>query len=56
MAVTTEKDLSPNAKITWLKAIAQIETRNYGYAISLIQTILKEFPGFSGRPEMAAPR
>ena len=46
MAVTTEKDLSPNAKITWLKATAQIETRNYGYAISLLQTILKESPAF----------
>ena len=46
MAVTTEKDLSPNAKITWLKAIAQIETRNYGYAISLLHTILKDSPAF----------
>ncbi len=46
MAVTTEKDLPPNAKTLWLKATTQIETRNYGYAISLLQSVLKEFPAF----------
>ena len=46
MAVTTEKDLSPNSKSLWLKATSALETRNYGYAISLIQAILKESPAF----------
>ncbi len=46
MAVTTEKELSPNAKSLWLKATSAIELRNYGYAISLIQAVLKESPGF----------
>ena len=46
MAVTTEKELSPNAKSLWLKATSAIELRNYGYAISLIQAVLKESPAF----------
>ena len=46
MAVTTEKDLSPNSKSLWLKATSALETRNYGYAVSLIQAILKESPAF----------
>ncbi len=46
MAVITEKELSPNSKSLWLKATSAIETRNYGYAISLIQAILKDAPEF----------
>ena len=46
MAVTTEKELSPDAKTLWLKATSAIEMRSYGYAISLIQAVLKESPGF----------
>ena len=46
MAVTIEKELSPNAKSLWLKATSAIELRNYGYAISLIQAVLKESPAF----------
>ena len=46
MAVTTEKELTPNSKNLWLRAMTAIETRNFGYAISLIQAILKESPGF----------
>ncbi len=46
MAVITEKELSPNAKSLWLKATSALETRNYGYAISLLQAILKESPAF----------
>ncbi len=46
MAAITEKDLSPNAKSMWLKATSAIETRNFGYAISLIQAVLKESPAF----------
>ena len=46
MAVTTEKELSPNSRSLWLKATSAIETRNYGYAVSLIQAILKDAPNF----------
>jgi tetratricopeptide (TPR) repeat protein len=46
MAVTTEKDLTPNSRNLWLRAMTAVETRNFPYAISLIQAILKESPGF----------
>src|SRR5437762_12848101 len=46
MPITTEKELSENSRALWLKAIHAVELRNYGYAISLIQNILKESPGF----------
>jgi len=48
MPITTEKDLSENSRKLWLKAKHAVELRNYGYAISLIQNILKEAPGFLG--------
>jgi len=46
MPITTEKELSDNSRSLWLKAIHAVELRNYGYAISLIQNILKEAPNF----------
>ncbi len=46
MAVITEKELSAHSRPLWLKATSAIETRNFGYAISLIQVILKESPNF----------
>ncbi|MEO7319811.1 MAG: tetratricopeptide repeat protein [Chthoniobacteraceae bacterium] len=46
MPILTEKDLSPNARALWLKALSAVELRNYGYSISLIQAVLKEFPAF----------
>lgn len=46
MAIQTEKDLPENARALWLKSLHAIELRNYGYAISLMQAILKETPGF----------
>src|ERR1700712_2376732 len=46
MAVKTEKELSETQRSHWLKAVAAIEMRNYGYAISLIQGILKQEPEF----------
>jgi len=42
MAVKTEKDLSEGLRALWLKAVAAIELRNFGYAISLLQEILKQ--------------
>lgn len=46
MAVKTEKDLSEEVRTPWLKAVAAIELRNFGYAISLLQGILKKEPEF----------
>ena len=50
MAVKSEKELSDDQRAHWLKAVAAIELRNFGYAISLLQGILKQEPQFlSGR-------
>ena len=46
MAVKTEKELSEALRSLWLKAVAAIELRNFGYAISLLQEILKQEPQF----------
>src|SRR6266513_2388527 len=46
MAITTEKELSETQRSHWLKAVAAIELRNFGYAISLLQGILKQEPQF----------
>src|SRR6516165_9736119 len=46
MAVKTEKELSETQRSHWLKSIAAVELRNFGYAISLLQGILKQEPEF----------
>jgi tetratricopeptide (TPR) repeat protein len=46
MAVKSEKELSDDQHAHWLKAVAAIELRNFGYAISLLQGILKQEPQF----------
>ncbi|MEI6349683.1 MAG: tetratricopeptide repeat protein [Verrucomicrobiota bacterium] len=46
MAIKTEKDLSENARSLWLKALTAVELRNFGYANSLLQAVLKETPEF----------
>lgn len=46
MAVRTETELSEPLRALWLKAVAAIELRNLGYAISLLQGILKQEPEF----------
>jgi tetratricopeptide (TPR) repeat protein len=46
MAVKTEKELSDTLRSLWLKAVSAIELRNFGYAISLLQEILKQEPEF----------
>jgi tetratricopeptide (TPR) repeat protein len=46
MPITTEKDLSDEKRALWLKALSAVELHNYGYAISLIGAVLKEFPAF----------
>ena len=46
MAIKTEKELSAAAKNNWLKALSAVEIKNYGYAITLLQEVLKETPEF----------
>jgi tetratricopeptide (TPR) repeat protein len=46
MAGKTEKELSESLRTLWLKAVSAIELRNFGYAISLLQEILKQEPEF----------
>jgi tetratricopeptide (TPR) repeat protein len=46
MPVKTEKELSESLRALWLKAVSAIELRNFGYAISLLQEILKLEPEF----------
>jgi tetratricopeptide (TPR) repeat protein len=46
MPIKTEKELNELERSHWLKAVAAIELRNFGYAISLLQGILKQEPEF----------
>src|SRR3989440_10916918 len=46
MAIKTEKELNEAQRALWLKALAAMELRNFGYAISLLQGILKQEPQF----------
>ena len=46
MGVKSEKDLPESQRATWLKAMSAMELRNYGYAIQLLQTLLKSHPEF----------
>ncbi len=46
MAAKNEKDLSNQQRGYWLKAVAAIELRNFGYAIDLLQNLLKQEPEF----------
>ncbi len=42
----TENELPPKLKKLYLKGVSALEVRNYGYAISLIQAVVKEQPDF----------
>src|SRR5256885_14921580 len=46
MPIKTEKELNESHRALWLKALAAMELRNFGYAISLLQGILKQEPQF----------
>ncbi|MEO6872717.1 MAG: tetratricopeptide repeat protein [Chthoniobacterales bacterium] len=46
MPVKTEKDLSDQLRGYWLKAVAAIELHNFGYAIELLENLLKQEPTF----------
>ena len=55
MAICSEKELPEKARTLWLKAKSAAELKNHGYAISLLQNILKEVPGFlDGRKMLRA--
>jgi tetratricopeptide (TPR) repeat protein len=41
-----QKDLTPQQKQTWLKAVSAMELKNYPYAISLCQGLLLNTPDF----------
>src|SRR5437588_10465796 len=46
MAVKSEKELNEGQRVLWLKALAAVDLRNFGYAISLLQGILRQEPQF----------
>jgi tetratricopeptide (TPR) repeat protein len=46
MPEITEKDLPPNLKPLWLKALTAVQANNHEYAITLLQGVLKDSPGF----------
>ena len=53
MAVTTEKDLPDQFRATWLKAMSAMHLRNYGYAVQLLQPLLKAHPEFLTARQLA---
>ena len=46
MPEITEKELPPNLKPLWLKALSAVQTANLSYGVSLLQAVLKDSPGF----------
>ena len=55
MTVKTEKELTENQRALWLKAMAAIELRNFGYAISPLQNFKTGAEVLDG-PAVVAPR
>jgi tetratricopeptide (TPR) repeat protein len=46
MAEISENELSANVKALWLKALTAVQMNNTEYAVSLLQAVLKDAPGF----------
>ncbi len=46
MADISENELPANVKALWLKALTSVEMNNTEYAVSLLQAVLKDAPGF----------
>ncbi|WP_193211677.1 tetratricopeptide repeat protein [Luteolibacter marinus] len=46
MPEINESELAPNVKALWLKALSAVQTNNHGYAVKLIQSVLKDAPTF----------
>src|ERR1700730_1618658 len=56
MPLKTEKELNETQRALWLKALAAMELRNFGYAISLLQGNSETRAAVSNRPAIVAPR
>ena len=46
MPEITESELSPDTKPLWLKSLSAVQMNNLDYAVSLLQAVLKDAPGF----------
>jgi len=46
MPEITEKELPQSLKPLWLKALSAVQTSNLPYAVSLLQAVLKDCPGY----------
>lgn len=46
MPEITDKELPQGVKSFWLKALSAVEVKNHAYAVTLLQAILKDNPGF----------
>lgn len=46
MAEISENELPANLKALWLKALTSVQLNNTEYAVSLLQAVLKDAPGF----------
>jgi tetratricopeptide (TPR) repeat protein len=46
MPEISDKELPQNIKAFWLKALSAVEVKNHAYAVTLLQAILKDHPGF----------
>ena len=49
----TEAKLPQNLKTLWLKALSAVELQNHTYAISLVNAVLKDEPGFLAGRQLA---
>jgi tetratricopeptide (TPR) repeat protein len=52
MPEISDKELPPSVRPYWLKALSAVEVKNHAYAVSLLQIILKDNPGFLTGREM----
>lgn len=52
MPEITDKELPASIKPYWLKALSAVEVKNHAYAVSLLQAILKDNPGFLNGREL----
>jgi tetratricopeptide (TPR) repeat protein len=52
MATKYEKDLNDQLRGYWLKSLAAIELRNFDYAITLLQNLLRDEPEFLSARQM----
>ena len=46
MPEISENELTANAKPLWLKALTAVQVSNHAYAVTLLQGILNDNPGF----------